>query len=445
MLKKVFLAAFALGILFLVAAVLGWDYWISRDIEPREVIKLPVAGPSSTGVIAGQDGKIYVANLNDFSIYQNGQLVRSFTPDEVGLSPSFLDMDAQGRVWASSYKLEEGLSVFDGLGWQNISGPASASVYDMKADSIGRIWLGTEEGLYLYEDQEWQGFTPSNSELPYKVVGSIAPDRNGQVWIEMAPEGGGQDFALTDGKVWKTFGEQAKTISGGDIAADPQGNLWLGSSDGLHVFDGTQWTIAYTPENSGLKNPWVREMGFDSQGRLWMTNGEASNITYIVFDGENWKYIYTSLGEIGLRIGLDENVYIVGSSSIYQIPFNTRSLNAFEYGLKGIIAKGGFVSLTLFLIGIWLMIALKTWGIGPGLVVGGIVFLIAASGFMPYYFNPGLYTMVGGILGGVIGKFFKREGGKAVYADLIGGGIGCGALLLLTGCAYISMMFLVGR
>jgi len=48
-----------------------------------------------------------------------------------------------------------------------------------------------------------------------------------------------------------------------------------------------------------------------------------------------------------------------------------------------------------------------------------------------------LNVTLGGILGGVIGYFFKRTGKK--WADLWGGAIGCGGAFLAAGCCLLTL------
>lgn len=447
MLRKVLLAVFAFGILLQAAVISGWNYWVSRDLDLIKETKL-VSAPFATGVIAGRDGKLYLAEYNEFSIYQNGQLQRTFTEEEVGLGPSFVDIDAQGRVWAASYKLEEGISVFDGQDWLHIPSmdATTAAVINMKIDSIGRVWLGTDNGLYLYADLEWRQFTTSNSELPSNVVANLAPDKNGRIWVSATANGNEQQFFLTDGVVFEE--PVSSPVISSTIQADSQGRLWLAAGDGLRVFDGTQW-IHYTPENSGLKIPEVSDMVIDTQGRVWMINGSNPEKYYIVFDGENWKYLYENANFNGneLRLGMDGNVYFVSSSLIYVVPNDIRLMGSFANGVKNAVDVSVFAYFTLLLIGVWLMIALKTWGMVPGLLVGGLIVLALTASPIPlaYYLNPGFYTTVGGIVGGLIGRFFKRDGNRAAYADLIGGSIGCGGLMILTGCPLIFLFMFMGR
>lgn len=446
MLRKVFLTVFAFIILFQGVAISGWNYWTSSDLKLIKETKLPTAGPFANGVIAGKDGQLYFANYSEFSIYQNGQLQRTFTEEEVGLGPSFTDIDTEGRVWAASYHIEDGISVFDGQSWFHTPSmdATQATVHSMEIDSIGRVWFGTDNGLYLFANGEWRQFTTSNSELPNNIVGSIAPDQNGQVWVSTTADGYEQKYVLTNGTVWNTFEGQIISPFGGDIQVDAQGRLWLGASDGLKVFDGNEWTL-YTP----LKSTEVSDMVLDHQGRAWIINGHNPKKYYAVFDGKNWKYLYDNRRFDGneLRLGMDGNIYFVnGGDTIYLVPNDIRLLSPFANSIKTAIDRGIFAYFTLLLIGIWLIIALKTWGVVPGLVVGGII-VFALANFslpIPYYFNPGFYTTIGGIVGTLIGQFFKRRG-KAAYADLLGGTIGCGGLVILTGCPFVLLLMMIAQ
>jgi hypothetical protein len=122
-------------------------------------------------------------------------------------------------------------------------------------------------------------------------------------------------------------------------------------------------------------------------------------------------------------------------------------MGSFANGVKNAVDVSVFAYFTLLLIGVWLMIALKTWGMVPGLLVGGLIVLALTTSPIPlaYYLNPGFYTTVGGIVGGLIGRYFKREGSMAAYSDLIGGSIGCGGLMILTGCPLILLFLVMGR
>lgn len=447
--KKVLLIIFGLGILIQAAAVGSWNYWVNQNLDLAEGFQFPTVLPFASGIMAGRGGEFYIAD-SGLSIYQAGQLDRAFSREEIGLDPSFVELDSEGRVWVSSYQLEDGISEFDGQSWLHIPAmdATPATINDLKVDSRGRVWLGTDAGLYLYADQEWKNFTPANSDLPNLIVGSLAPDKNGQVWVATTVDGLGQDFIRTDGTDWNNFGGQAKTPYGGAIQVDSQGRLWLGAWDGLRLFDGNQWTH-YTPENSGLKSPVISDMVLDAQGRVWMINGENPNRYYFVFDGENWKYLYENANVYGneLRLGMDGNVYFVSSSSIYLVPGDIQLMGPFARGIKAAVDRSIFAYLTVLLIGVWLMIAFKTWGMAPGLLVGGVIVLVTAANSTPlqYYINPGFYTSIGGIVGALAGRFFKREGSVAAYADLIGGAVGCGGLMLLTGCPLIFLFMFTGR
>ena len=67
-------------------------------------------------------------------------------------------------------------------------------VYDIAIDPHGFVWLATDHGLSLLDDNAtplksddaWLSFTRNNSNLPSNSVTAVAVDHNGIVWIATA-------------------------------------------------------------------------------------------------------------------------------------------------------------------------------------------------------------------------------------------------------------------
>ena len=57
-------------------------------------------------------------------------------------------------------------------------------IFSLKADG-DRLWIGTEEGLALYENGQWKHWTEKDG-LPWKVVTGIAVSpTTGDVWLAL--------------------------------------------------------------------------------------------------------------------------------------------------------------------------------------------------------------------------------------------------------------------
>jgi len=151
------------------------------------------------------------------------------------------------------------------------------------------------------QGQEWEVFNSSNSELPENKLKSVTIDKEGNLWLGTAGDGGVK-FDRKDR--WQIYNETTSGIPNNhvdSIAIDLNGNIWFGTGDGICKFDGdTTWTL-YNSENSGLPNDDIYPLAIDrGQGASAFTSDQVSVWigTYgdgvVRFDGKDeWK-IYKS-------------------------------------------------------------------------------------------------------------------------------------------------------
>jgi signal transduction histidine kinase/CheY-like chemotaxis protein len=228
--------------------------------------------------------------------------------------------DLQGHVWAPSAKIG-----FDRLddsraGPRSIgarSGIHGPDVYDVLTDRENRLWVATKKGLF----QSTRLDQPEVSFASVSVPGQNRPDfwwtvklaADGTIWAAGAQglfsmrEGRATLYSKKDGlladavfvcqpvngDVWVSYDShqgitrlrwesgrlQLKHYRTGNLyrtdriysmAPDPLGRLYLGTGNGLLVFDGKDWNTIETGD--GLIWPDCSQGGllFDPQGALWI-------------------------------------------------------------------------------------------------------------------------------------------------------------------------------
>lgn len=120
-----------------------------------------------------------------------------------------------------------------------------------------------------------QVFKTNNSSLVYNDIRAIDFDNQGRVWI-----GTYNGISVYDNGSWTTYTTSNSGLVNNAIVAlvvDPQDNVWVGTSVGVSKYDGSSWTT-YTSSNSGLSTNNVRSIGFDSQGNIWFgTSGSGAD------------------------------------------------------------------------------------------------------------------------------------------------------------------------
>ena len=118
--------------------------------------------------------------------------------------------------------------------WENFTtanGLPDNHVYCVLVDGK-RTWVGTDNGLGLYENGTWKVFRPADG-LAHQAVLSLAVDKHtGDLWI--GTMGGLVRF---DGAEFKVFRATTHAALQSDritaLASGPHGDLWIGTAAGV--------------------------------------------------------------------------------------------------------------------------------------------------------------------------------------------------------------------
>lgn len=110
------------------------------------------------------------------------------------------------------------------------------NVTDITQDSLGFLWLGTSEGLYLYDGNTFsmfESFTAQSDLLTAKIL-CIFKDRNQDLWIGTSK--GLVLYKHLEGD-FKTISLQHQSDYVSSIAQDRNGTIWLGTDNGIFTID----------------------------------------------------------------------------------------------------------------------------------------------------------------------------------------------------------------
>ena len=184
-------------------------------------------------------------------------------------------------IWAVR---TDGLARFNGSRWNQIASDwnVNGDCYSAYADSSGTLWVSTERGVIFLREGETKFREASD---PHTVGGSMAQARNGEMWIAQT-----ERSVHAVPVLWQTAGKQRHSeirVGSDAILIDNQGSLWITTlGDGLRRVTfpehlngpdisefGTE--IEAFTHAQGLTNDYVRCILQDFEGNIWVGTSEG--------------------------------------------------------------------------------------------------------------------------------------------------------------------------
>lgn len=191
-----------------------------------------------TNIYEDKNDNIWFGTEGGASRY-DGEFFQNFTTKE-GLPNNDVNSiieDKTGKFW---FGTRGDACFYDGKAFTkftNKDGITFKNVRHIIEDKKGAIWLGGKDGLWRYDDSEFTNFTQ-------QFVGYIYEDKKGDIWTcsESANIQGWSlsrydGTSLTNEKATVTEIKAEKGMFFG-ILEDSDGNIWLGTLDGVYCYDG---------------------------------------------------------------------------------------------------------------------------------------------------------------------------------------------------------------
>ena len=322
----------------------------------------------------------------------NAQVFTNYT-DVDGLidnSVNCISIDPNNNnIW---FGTQNGVSMFDGSVWTNYNASMDTGFIDNSINAIcvtstGIVWIGTDFGVSLFDGTTWTSFTTStglgdnrinhiaekadgtiwfgdydgltilnasptfswtsynmNDGLPFGGINYTAFDSNGDAWLASGLGG----LIKFDGSAFEIFNQTNGLINNKvrSVLIDGQDNKWVGTAEGLTVFNSanafvqnhTKMLILSPPDTL---NP-VEDLAMDSQGNIWtgiyvdylVTEGGLA-----VYDGNFWADFDVSDGLVGpvvraLDIDGNDNVWVATSTGVSKISNTPVAINEINNNLN---------------------------------------------------------------------------------------------------------------
>ena len=233
---------------------------------------------------------------NAFTVYNT---TNSSIPDN---SVNALELGPDGRLWVGT---DYGLSVFDGSNWTTYqagsSGLPANSVRSIAVDDTGSVWVGTfGGGLSMFDGANWQTWSTSNSVLPGDHVRCLEADKAGGMWIGTTSGLARLRAGAMDAWDFLAMGSESNNVA--SIAVLDTELVWLGMVNGGLIYLSDTGFVDYTINNSGLTDNTIVGLALENDDP-WMAtpaNGitffwNLAFISYHPINSNNPSYSFSSI------------------------------------------------------------------------------------------------------------------------------------------------------
>ena len=158
-------------------------------------------------------------------------------------------------------------------------GLPSATIYDLTQDNRGYIWIGTDNGLTVYDGSKCETYTIKNG-IAGNIVRKIFQDKNGNIWI-----GTNSGLSVYDGyhftNLTQKNGFRGKTVL--CILQDHLERIWVGTDDGginiISITDKNKYNIKHIQASEEYGNLPVFDLYENERHEIWaFTLGAGINI-----------------------------------------------------------------------------------------------------------------------------------------------------------------------
>lgn len=268
-------------------------------------------------IATGRKGGIWLATSAGLSYFDG--FWQNFDVPGGDVSQVFEDRD--GFIWATtSTGIYRGIvnRSLNRINWQHHYSSETGLIDDRVLTAMqrgvdgaieneGEIWIGTPIGVNRFDGETWHPVLNAADGRLNVGVQTIYEDKLGRIWFGLLSDGAADMLSYYDGVQWQVFGvdDGLPMATVNAIGEDDAGNLWVGTTGGVAVYDGSNWEF-FTTINSPLIDNSVRALMRDRDGVIWIgttsgislydhgewsqltkANGLASNNVQVLFESQN--------------------------------------------------------------------------------------------------------------------------------------------------------------
>lgn len=225
------------------------------------------------------------------------------------------------------------------------NGLSNNQVNAIVQDENGFIWVGTEDGLNRFDGfqcKTYKSQSDNNESIAFNRINRLYCDKNGDLWISYVGEGVSRYNYREDRFIHYTFDNSESIFGPAPIRVffeDNEGNLIIGGSSGLRIFDEKNNVFKDFFEVFNLKlegeNVIINSIVEDTRNQLWLA---TSNETYVISADRNHIEHISINQDVKnsnrwtqqVVLGPDSLIYIIKQNYILTTTPDLNSINYFR-------------------------------------------------------------------------------------------------------------------
>lgn len=220
--------------------------------------------------------------------YTTHELVKIADPTDSNCSAiTSLTTDSKGNLWIGTYN--NGLKKYaNGVfsHWNVSDGLASDNIWAIMENEDKTLCIGTLGGglqIFNPEDNTFKTFNVSNSNLKSDMINTLAKGRDGSIYVGTTY--GISCITLSDYSIHSYQGSNKDhrnftNLNINQVFVDSRGLIWVGTREGLEVYDIKADTLYNVSLSERFPNPFILGVIEGADHSMWVTVGnEIFNIS----------------------------------------------------------------------------------------------------------------------------------------------------------------------
>lgn len=228
------------------------------------------------GLTIDNESRIWIGGEDEVALFNTDMELQKILSLEGKANPhthvSVIFKDKKGLLWLGLYK--DGVLTCNPQSGAINRIPMTGRNVDVRCfyEDNHKLWIGTQNGLYAWENDKITEEKEINAQLPDLMVHGIQKDRQGKLWL--GTFGKGLIVFSPEGKRIMRFDTSNGMASNAvnSLYMDKKGGLWATTRAGIvHISDTSNPQLEVLGQEQGLIDENVRAIMEDNKGEIWIS------------------------------------------------------------------------------------------------------------------------------------------------------------------------------